>query len=195
MVNIAIFASGTGSNAKQLLSYFEHHPTLKISLIATNNKDAGVLQFADEFGVEKLVFTSLELREGKVLRDLQRQNIDYIILAGFLALIPTTLVSAYSDKIINIHPSLLPKYGGKGMYGHFVHEAVVANKETISGMSIHLVNEEFDKGKILFQATTRLSPEDDANAVQQKVLMLEHQHFAKVVEALVSDINLSSNII
>ena len=185
MVNIAIFASGTGSNAKQLLSYFEHHPTLKISLVATNNKDAGVLQFADEFGIEKLIFTSLELREGNVLRDLQSQNIDYIILAGFLALIPTTLVSAYSDKIINIHPSLLPKYGGKGMYGHFVHEAVVANKETLSGISIHLENEEFDKGKILFQATTRLTPEDNATSIQKKVLVLEHQHFAKVVESFV----------
>lgn len=184
MQKIAIFASGTGSNAEKLMAHFQNHPKVSIALIASNKSNAKVLDWADSYKIPKLIFNSAALKNGAVLQQLQDRKIDYIVLAGFLSLVPLSIIKQFADKIVNIHPSLLPKYGGKGMYGHFVHEAVAANKETISGITIHLVNEEFDKGKILFQAATRINSEDDTQSIQKKVQVLEHQYFAGVVESV-----------
>ncbi len=179
---IAIFASGSGSNAVKLLDYFEKSKEIEVVLLITNNKNAGVLEKTKN-RVEQIIINNEEAKNGTFLSEIMHKfHVDYIVLAGYLIKIPIDLIQIYPEHIINIHPALLPKYGGKGMYGMNVHRAVAANKETESGISIHIVNEAFDEGKIIAQYMTSISPEDDAQTIQQKVLKIEHKYYSKTVE-------------
>jgi len=185
MKRIAIFASGGGSNARKILEYFEDHDSISVNLIVTNRKNAGVLSHAAEFDVPTLKVNRSYFFERQCILDvLKNEDIDLIVLAGFLWLIPSYLVAAYPEKIVNIHPALLPKYGGKGMYGHHVHEAVKKNNESHSGITIHYVNEKFDDGSHIFQAQCVLSPEDSADDIAAKVLKVEHANYAPVIEKI-----------
>lgn len=180
MPKIAIFASGVGSNAVQLIKYFKKSANISVVLVVSNNKNAGVLQLAQKHFIESKVFLNEEFEKAFSLLDfLKAKGIDYIVLAGFLRKISPLLIEAFHDRIINIHPSLLPKFGGKGMYGRKVHEAVLQNKEQESGISIHLVNEEFDQGKILFQEKCKVGK--DVPDLMRRVQELEHKHYAQVV--------------
>lgn len=180
--NIAIFASGKGSNAEKIIDYFKAHPKIKVCCVLSNKLDAGVLDMAISKNVFIKPFHKQELENGEIERFLQDQKVDYIILAGFLLKIPQGLIKSFPDKIINIHPSLLPKYGGKGMYGINVHKTVVENKEKESGISIHLVNEEYDKGRILLQKKCDVLENDSAEDLAKKIQVLEHKFFAPCIE-------------
>jgi phosphoribosylglycinamide formyltransferase-1 len=186
MKRLAILATGSGSNAEKIMEHFAHSSKGKVVLVAANKTTAGVLARAQKFGVPTLTFTRPELEEGLLLEKLREAQVDWVILAGFLLRVPDALIRAFPDRMVNIHPALLPKYGGKGMYGHHVHEAVKAAGETESGITIHLVNEHYDEGKIIFQAATSLLPEDSAETIAAKVLALEHRYFAGVIESLLS---------
>ncbi len=186
-INIAIFASGSGTNAQAILGFFKGNEDVNFTCIYSNNEDAFVLQRAKHFGVDTLVFNREAFyKSSTVLDHLQSNQTDLIILAGFIWLVPAQLVDNFT--ILNIHPALLPKYGGKGMYGHFVHEAVINNKEQHSGITIHYVNNEYDKGDIIFQAKCAVSPTDSPNDLAAKIHKLEHQHYPttilKVIEKL-----------
>lgn len=184
--SIALFASGNGSNAENLIRFFQNHPQIEVKMLVCNKADAPVVEKARALGVEVLVFTNEEFESGlTVLQELDYRAIDWIVLAGFLRKIPLNIIHGYPNRMINIHPSLLPKYGGKGMYGKFVHEAVVSAKEPKSGISIHLVNEEFDQGEILAQFETVVTPEDTWESLAAKIHALEHKHFPIIVEQTV----------
>lgn len=186
MVKLAIFASGSGSNAQKIIEYFKDNKEVKVELIVSNKKDAFVLERAKKIGIPAVVFEKNDFKEGhKVVEKMLESGIDWIILAGFLLLIPTELISAFPDRIINIHPALLPAYGGKGMYGMKVHEAVLAAGEKKTGITIHMVNERYDEGKIIFQECCEVEPGDTPDQVAEKVHKLEHAHFPKVIEQLV----------
>lgn len=186
MHRIAIFASGTGSNARKIIEYFKNKPDITVSLVLSNKANAPVLDMARDYGIETLTLTRKAFYETEqVLAQLHQHAIDFIVLAGFLWLVPPYLVQAYPYKIVNIHPALLPKYGGKGMYGHWVHEAVKKAGEQESGMTIHYVNENYDEGSIIFQSSCRLQPDDDPEMIARRVLRLEHEHFAPVIEQLI----------
>lgn len=186
ITRVAIFASGAGSNAEKIITHFKNHPTIFISLIVSNKKDAGVLAIANKFQIPSLIINRTDFYQSDTDVDhLKKAGIDFIILAGFLWKMPVNFIKAFPDKIINIHPALLPKYGGKGMYGHFVHEAVINNKEKESGISIHYVDEVYDNGKIILQKTCTISADDDANSLAKKIQVLEHAHFAKCMEAVI----------
>lgn len=182
---IAIFASGAGSNAQKLIDYFRDHAFARVSLIVCNKPGAGVTNIAGAEGIELLLTDRLSLQSAEFPQKLREKGIDFIVLAGFLLKIPTSLIEAFPQHIINIHPALLPKYGGKGMYGHFVHEAVIAAKEKESGITIHFVDEHYDHGATIFQTTCLISGSDTPESLAQKVHFLEHQHFAPVVERLI----------
>jgi phosphoribosylglycinamide formyltransferase-1 len=185
-IRLGIFASGTGSNARKIVEYFWEHPIVNIKLIATNKKGAGVLGICKEYNISKLSFSKSYLQESKKILDvLQQEKIDYIILAGFLLKIPEYLIQAYPGKIINIHPSLLPKYGGKGMYGQYVHEAVLAANEKESGITIHTIDEHYDRGTILKQVTCTVNEDDTPESLAKNIQKLEHEHFPKAIEAYV----------
>lgn len=187
MKQLAIFASGAGSNAARMIDYFRHHNTIKISLIVCNKPGAGVLDIAEKEEIPVLMIEKEAFFRGNGYFDeLKKAGIDFLVLAGFLWKIPSTLVKAYPGKIINIHPALLPKYGGKGMYGRFVHEAVIAAGEKETGITIHYVDELYDHGKVLFQARVELGPADTAETVAQKVHQLEYEHFPKIIEELIN---------
>lgn len=180
---IAIFATGSGSNAEAMMRYFQSHPKIEVSLLLSNKPEAGALQHAKNYQVPTFVFNrDLFFNSENVLNQLKEKDIDFIVLAGFLWKIPDYLIAAYPNRIINIHPALLPKFGGKGMYGMHVHEAVKAAGEQESGITIHLVNENYDEGKILLQEKVRILPEDNAVTIAKKVLQLEHAHFSPLVE-------------
>jgi|SRR5690554_898412 len=182
---IAIFASGGGSNAIKLLDHFEKSADIDVVLLATNNENAGVLEKTED-RVDQLIFNNEGANDGAFLTEMmQEEGIDYIVLAGYLRKIPKELIQAYPNRIINIHPALLPKYGGKGMYGMNVHQAVFDNKETESGITIHLVNEVYDDGEVLAQYKVAISPKDSPDTIQKKVLEIEHKYFSKVVEEFV----------
>lgn len=182
---IAIFASGSGSNAQKIMEQFKRSNEVEVSLILTNNSDAYVLQRADNFEIPSHIFDKKEFYESdKVVTLLKNLNIDLVVLAGFLWLVPQNLLKAFPNKIINIHPALLPKYGGKGMYGDRVHKAILEAKETESGVTIHFVNSEFDEGEIIHQSKFKIDKGDDLKMVKFKVQQLEHQHFPKVIEGL-----------
>lgn len=188
MKRIAIFASGSGSNAEAIARYLADRTGVEISLILTNNPEAGVIQRARRLHIPVVVFDRKSFYESDRIIDLLRnQSIDLVVLAGFMMLIPAKLVQAFPRRIINIHPALLPKYGGKGMYGHFVHEAVVAADEAESGITIHYVNEVYDEGEIIFQATCALTPADSPDDVARKVQALEHEHYPRVVSQVVAE--------
>ena len=187
MKNIAIFASGTGSNARKIIEYFQDRPDIAVALLISNKASAAVLPMASSFGIKTLVIDRTGFYHSQDLLEILREyEIDLIVLAGFLWLVPPYLVANYRRRIINIHPALLPKYGGKGMYNHFVHEAVHAAGEKQSGITIHYVNEQYDEGDIIFQATCELEPGDKPDTIAGKVLQLEHTNFPKVIDALLS---------
>lgn len=183
MKKIAIFASGSGTNAQNIITYFNSNSSIRTELVICNKPGAYVLERARNLGVESIVPTKEELQSEKILQILKEHKIDFIVLAGYLLKIPAILIHNYPGSIINIHPALLPKYGGKGMYGHYVHQAVVAAKEKESGITIHLVDEFYDNGQILFQATCPVSPADTAEDVAEKIHLLEQKHFPRVIEA------------
>ncbi len=184
---IALFASGNGSNAINLIRYFEKHPSVNVALVVCNKENAPVVEKSRELGIEVLVVSNEEVENGlTLLQELDYRSIKWIVLAGFLRKIPLNLLRGYPNRIINVHPALLPKYGGQGMYGMNVHRAVVDAKELKSGISIHLVNEEFDKGELLAQFETEILATDTPEMVAEKVQMLEHRHFPEVVEKVIS---------
>lgn len=186
---IAIFASGSGSNAQKIMEHFKYSQDAEVSLILTNNPDAYVLQRADNFEIPAHIFDKLEFYETTTVVDLlNRMQIDLVVLAGFLLLIPENLLKAFPEKIINIHPALLPAYGGKGMYGDRVHKAVLANKEEESGITIHYVNERFDEGEIIYQARFKIEEGDTLEIIKFKGQQLEHQYFPKVIESLLKKV-------
>lgn len=188
MHRIALFASGSGSNAERIARYFADRSDVEVSLIASNNPKAGVIDRARKLHVPVLLFDRHTFYETEhIVRLLQRQQIDLIVLAGFMWLVPPPLVRAFEGKIVNIHPALLPKYGGKGMYGHFVHEAVVAAGERESGITIHYVNEQYDEGDVIFQAACPVQPGDTPDDVARRVQVLEHQHYPEVVDRLLQN--------
>ena len=186
MKNIAIFASGSGSNAENIILYFQERQTAHIRRIYTNKAGAFVLERAKRCNIPSTIFSRAQFRDGWVLQQLEEEKIDFIVLAGFLWLLPEKLINRYEGNIINIHPSLLPKYGGKGMYGEKVHEAVIENGEKKSGITIHLVNEEYDQGEILFQADVQVEPHDTPDTLATKIHQLEYQHYPEVIEEQVS---------
>jgi len=187
MKSIAILASGSGSNAENIIRYFQNSETVKVKLIICNNPKAGIISRAEKLDVPLLLLNRNDFYQSdKIVSLLQGMHIDLIVLAGFLWLLPPYFITAFKNKIINIHPALLPKYGGKGMYGKHVHEAVLANKETETGITIHLVDEIYDHGKILFQQTVALNDNDTVQTIQEKVQALEHQNYQLVIEKYLS---------
>ncbi|HMQ47971.1 MAG TPA: phosphoribosylglycinamide formyltransferase [Saprospiraceae bacterium] len=183
MVNIAVFASGTGSNARKIVEYFKGNPNIQVTIIVCNNAKAPVLQFAAETGIEQLVINKTYFYDSRaILEDFKQRGIGFIVLAGFLWLVPDYLVKAYERRMLNIHPALLPRYGGKGMFGMHVHQAVKAASEKESGISIHYVNEFYDDGDILFQKACILEPDDEPEDIARKVQQLEHQYYAPIIE-------------
>lgn len=182
---IAIFASGSGSNAEKIAEYFADKADVDITLIVSNNPKAGVIERARRLHIPVLLFDRKTFYEtDRITQLLSNQNVDLIVLAGFMWLMPGGLVRAFPNKIINIHPALLPKFGGKGMYGHYVHEAVVAAGETESGITIHYVNEHYDEGQIIFQASCPVSPTDTPDDVAHNVQILEHLNYPRIIENL-----------
>ena len=187
MSQIAIFASGEGSNAKKIIEYFANDKTTRarVSLVVCNKPEAGALKIALENNIPSIIIDKEKFFRGNgYVDELKNAGIDLIILAGFLWKIPACLVKAYHKKIVNIHPALLPKYGGKGMYGQFVHEAVLANKEKESGITIHYVDEVYDNGQIILQATCTIDENETAESLAKKVQVLEHRHFPAAVALL-----------
>jgi len=188
MKNIAIFASGSGSNAEKIMEFFSESKSICVSLIVSENKNAGVLLRAANFGIKTLVINKSELLMPiNLIEALKRNEVSLIVLAGFLQKIPKAMILEFPYQIINIHPSLLPKYGGKGMYGHNVHKAVKDNKDSVSGPTIHLVNEEYDKGQILFQKEIKIDPRDSVEQIASKVLSIEHEEYPRVIEKYIND--------
>jgi formyltetrahydrofolate-dependent phosphoribosylglycinamide formyltransferase len=184
-IHIAIFASGAGSNARKIIEYFENKGLrIKVSLIVCNVPGAGVLDIAEEKGIPSLMINKSDFAANGYVESLKNAGIDFIVLAGFLWKVPEVLVRAYPKAIINIHPALLPKYGGKGMYGARVHEAVIAAGEKESGITIHWVNENYDEGAIIFQAKCSIDASDTATSLANKIHALEHAHFATTIENL-----------
>lgn len=185
--NIAIFASGAGTNAEKIIEYFKNSPSTKISLIVCNNPKAGVLKIAERHNLPTLIIEKEKfLRGDAYIKELAEKQIDFIVLAGFLWKLPVALIRAYPNHIINIHPALLPKYGGKGLYGHYVHDAVIANKEKESGITIHYVDELYDHGEIIFQSSCPVMENDTADLLAKRIQVLEHEHYPKVIERIVS---------
>jgi phosphoribosylglycinamide formyltransferase-1 len=183
MKKIAIFGSGKGSNAANLIKHLKDNNKIEIAVVISNISDAGIIQIAKSNNIPSIHIGKQEIykQPENVLDKLSEFKIDYIILAGYLLLVPELIISKYKDKIINIHPSLLPKYGGKGMYGMNVHNAVIDNNETQSGITIHIVNQEYDKGKILFQAICPICKNDTPESLAKKIHELEYKYFPKVV--------------
>ncbi|UII34769.1 phosphoribosylglycinamide formyltransferase [Fulvivirga ulvae] len=188
MTRIAIFASGSGSNAEKITEYFRSNNQITVSLILTNNPKAYVLERAKKLRVPAVAFSRDDLRNtNKVLDILREYQIDFVVLAGFLLLVPENLVETYPGRIINIHPALLPKFGGKGMYGDNVHQAVKSAGERETGISIHYVNNKYDEGEIIFQAKCPVTEEDTAETVADKVHQLEYQHYPQVIESVINN--------
>lgn len=185
---IAILASGEGTNAEAIVKHFFGHPSIEVALMVCNRKTAGVYARMQKWGVPCHTIGKDEWQPGsagsQVLELMRREEIGLVVLAGFLAYIPETIVGAYEGRIINIHPSLLPKYGGKGMWGHHVHEAVIAAREPVSGITIHHVTEKLDDGGIIFQARCEVLPDDTPDTLAERIHRLEHEHFPCVVEQL-----------
>jgi phosphoribosylglycinamide formyltransferase-1 len=182
--NIAIFASGGGSNADRICTWFQHHPVIRVALIVYNRRHAGVRKVAERHGIDAVYIPGVAWKDSgeEILSQLRDCHITHIVLAGFLLLVPEWLLKAYPGRIINIHPALLPKYGGHGMYGHHVHEAVKAAGDLVSGITIHEVNERYDEGRIVFQQEVELSPEDSPEEIARKVLQVEHENYPAVIE-------------
>jgi phosphoribosylglycinamide formyltransferase 1 len=184
---IAIFASGTGSNAEKIIMHFTGHPKIKVQLVVSNKPDAGVLTVARNHNIPSLIIEKEKFFRGDhYVQELRKWKIDFIVLAGFLWKVPAGLIAAYRGRIINIHPALLPAYGGKGMYGQIVHQAVIAAGEKESGITIHYVDEHYDHGDVIFQARCELAPNETPDTLAAKIHQLEHTHYPAVIEELAS---------
>ncbi|GHV66066.1 phosphoribosylglycinamide formyltransferase [Bacteroidia bacterium] len=187
MKKIAIFASGSGSNAENIVEFFKNSTQIKINALFCNVPNAMVLERAKKWNFPSYVFTNKEFSEAdKILKQLQEVETDYIILSGFLRLIPSPIIAAFPNRILNIHPALLPKYGGKGMYGMNVHQAVIEAGETESGITIHYVNEHYDEGDAVFRARCNIVESDTPETLAAKVHALEYEHFPKVIAQVVN---------
>jgi phosphoribosylglycinamide formyltransferase-1 len=187
MKRIAIFASGSGSNAENIYNYFQKNENIAVSLILTNNPKAGVIERAKRLNIPYIVFYRKEFYvTDKIIDALLKKEIDFIVLAGFLWLLPSSLLEAFPNKIINIHPALLPKFGGKGMYGQHVHKAVSAAKEIKTGITIHYVNEQYDEGAVIFQKAIGIEKGEEPASIAAKIHALEYEFFPKVIEELLS---------
>lgn len=188
IVNIAILASGSGTNAENIIRYFSQHDTIKVSLVISNKHDAYVLQRASNLQVDAITISAKEWKdEQQVSAILDRYEIDFLVLAGYLLLIPSWLVKRYAGKIVNIHPALLPSYGGKGMYGDHVHNAVIAAGDRESGITIHHVNEHYDQGDVIFQARCPVYPADTPQTLATRIHELEYRHFPEVIEKVIME--------
>ncbi len=182
---IVVFASGKGSNAKKIIQHFDGHAEVEVSHVFSNKKTAPVLKMAHEHGVQAVHFDKAALYESnELLQMLQQIKPDLIVLAGFLWLMPKAIIEAFPNKIINVHPALLPKYGGKGMYGSFVHRAVLQNNDTETGITFHYVNENYDEGEHIAQFKVPIKPDETLDSLQEKIHGLEHEHFVQVIENL-----------
>ena len=184
MKKIVVFASGSGTNAENIIQYFSKNDVASVAAVFTNNANAGVIERAKKYNVPVEIFSKEDLFESKILQKINNYDADWIILAGFLLKFPENIVKAYPNRIINIHPALLPKYGGKGMYGMHIHKAIVDNKELETGITIHYVNENYDEGAIIFQKNVVLSGKETAEDVAAKIHLLEQEHFPKVIRSL-----------
>jgi len=186
MINLAIFVSGSGTNCENIIRYFKDNDNVNVKIVISNRSDAYALVRATNLGVKNIVITKQQFTEQPDMVLQQVEGCDYIILAGFLLKVPDYLIEAFPNKIINLHPALLPKYGGKGMYGHHVHEAVKAAGETETGITIHYVNNVIDGGQIIEQFKTSLSPEDTIEDIEQKIHVLEQDNFPQVIERAIT---------
>jgi len=185
---IAVFASGAGTNAENLIRYFRNSKVAGVEVVFTNKPDAGVIQRARKLEVPCIIFNRNQFYESdEIINLLKEKKIDWIVLAGFLWKIPPALIAAFPGRIVNIHPALLPEFGGKGMYGSHVHEAVIRSGAGDSGISIHLVDENYDRGKIIFQAKIKVEKDDSPESLAQKIHGLEYKHFPVVVETLIAE--------
>lgn len=190
MVNLAVFASGNGTNAENIIRYFKDNEQIRVTLILSNNKNAYVHTRAKNLGVPSYTFSKEDFERGyPVLQKLREYQIDFIVLAGFLLKVSDPILKAYPQRIINIHPALLPKYGGKGMYGERVHKAVLEAGEKESGITIHYVNERYDEGDIIFQACCPVLPSDTCEELAQRVHQLEYEYYPKIIEKIANKIN------
>ena len=192
-LNIAVFASGAGSNAEQIIRYFRDAPSTRVALVVCNKPGAGVLAIAEREGVPTLLIEKERFfRSDAYLHELQQRGIGFIVLAGFLWKVPQPLVDAYPRRIINIHPALLPKYGGKGMYGHHVHRAVINDNEVESGITIHYVDEHYDNGDIIFQTALPILEGDTPEQLAARIHQLEHLHYPQVIEEVIGALETGS---
>ena len=185
--NIVVFASGSGSNAIKIYEYFQKDQSVNIETLYCNKKSAPVIQKFQNFGIKTIIFEKNKLEDGGVLKSLLKLNPSLIILAGFLLKMPEEIISNFENRIINIHPALLPSYGGKGMYGINIHRSVVENSETFSGLTIHYVNKDYDKGAVIFQEKVELSKNETAETLSKKILKLEHLQYPRIIEKLLKD--------
>lgn len=184
MSNIAVFVSGNGSNLQRIADFFQDDDNVNIVCVVCNNTEAYAIQRAEKMNIPVIMVNRKSLNDEGFVKVLQDKGVDFIVLAGFLLLIPVSLVKAYPNKIVNIHPALLPKYGGKGFYGEHVHEAVVAANEPESGITIHYVNEKYDSGDIIFQARVRLDADETPDSLAAKIHKLEYEHFPVIIKSL-----------
>jgi len=188
MKHIAIFASGTGTNARNIINYFQSNPNVRVECILVNNPKAKVIDIANEANVPYYLITKKDLFESdRVIELMKKSNIDLIVLAGFLWLIPKSLLKEFPNRIINIHPALLPRHGGAGYYGSKVHESVINAKDKETGITIHYLNEKFDEGEIIFQGKIPVTKDDSSSTIAEKVHKLEHEHYPKVIEQILSN--------
>jgi len=185
MFKIAIFASGTGTNAAKIIEFFGSRPDISVDLVATNKETAGVLSIAKHHFIESVVFSRSQFLNNpeEILKVIQSRKIDFIVLAGFLLMFPENIVAAFEGKILNIHPSLLPDFGGKGMYGERVHQAVLESGKEKSGITIHQVNNEYDRGEIVFQKEVTIDEGETPDTLKKKIQILEHRYFPEVIES------------
>ncbi|MBR1793230.1 MAG: phosphoribosylglycinamide formyltransferase [Bacteroidales bacterium] len=185
-IHLAILGSGNGTNAQRICEYFSENECIDVCCIIYNKKDAYIAERAKNLGIDSQYFNKHDFYDSDVvLQYLQEKQTDYVILAGFLLLVPENILQAYPKRVINIHPALLPKYGGKGMYGHHVHQAVIDNHETESGITIHIVDQHYDQGTTLFQARCHVTPEDSADTLADKIHLLEQEYFPVIIEKTV----------
>lgn len=183
---VAVFASGNGTNAEKIFDQFKDHPQIEVALLFANKTGVGVLERANRYNIPSVVFNRADFYHSDVvLKRLKEEQIDLVVLAGFMWLVPEQLVNAFPDRIVNIHPALLPKYGGKGMYGMHVHEAVKAANEMETGITIHFVNQHYDEGSIIAQFACAIDPNDSATEIARKVQLLEHENYPKVIAEVV----------
>lgn len=189
MKNIAIFASGNGTNAERIVTYFAKKEIAQVSLVLTNKKDAGVIERSKRLQISCLVFDrNTFYQTDEIILTLKKNQIDLVVLAGFLWLVPKNILETYPNRIVNIHPALLPKYGGKGMFGHHVHEAVIDSEDKTSGITIHFVNEKYDDGQIIFQKEVEIEAGETPDSLAEKIHKLEYRHFPEVIESLLQKI-------